>query len=162
MFRAPRPAFCLEKRQVNGNWQAYVVAPYTRDHGGQCVHTLNRRVKRRSRDTMNDDIRSAWQGLGECRIDEVAGKFFNSDGYACTCAGSRLIHVFPSFNHHPAHFLPRTTPGGRCHALHVHRIERSRTNSLNCSAVLSSWPRRQFIAWRLSRSFCRSDSDDDH
>ena len=102
-------------------------------------HTLNRRVKRRSRDTMNEDIHSAWQGSVECRIGEVAKRCICMVVAMCVYVWWFTIDSCISFSHSTSRTLPLKHNARRRppRPSSVHLIKRSRT-------------------------FCRSDGDDDH
>ena len=95
--------------------------PYTRDHGGQWSYVESPREGKKQTRNMNDDnTQSTWQGC-QLNVESVrlrGGSFVWWWLRVCTFGGSRLIHVCPSFNQHPAHFLSSTTRAGVRHALH--------------------------------------------
>ena len=103
------------------HWNRMRLAPYTRDHGGQWSYVESPcKGNKQTRNMNDDDIQSTWEGC-QLNVESVRwrrGAFVWWWLRVCTCGGSRLIHVYPSFIQHPAHFLSSTTPAGVRHALH--------------------------------------------
>ena len=123
----PSPVYLIERSRTicrsdvdDDHCNRMRFAPYTRDHGGQWSYVESPcEGKKQTRNMNNDDTQSTWQG---CQVNVESMRWRRSAFVwwwlrVCTCGGSRLIHVCPSFNQHPAHFRSSTTPAGGRHAL---------------------------------------------
>ena len=93
---------------------------HTHDDGGRWSYVESPCTgNKQTRNVNDDDTHSTRQGC-QLIVEPVKwqrGVFVWWWLRVCTCGGSRLNHVYPSFNQHSAHFLSNTTPAGVRHAL---------------------------------------------